>query len=469
MKRLAMVVLLLLLGPALVHGSDRSDGGYSEAEIHRLLAPIALYPDTLLSQVLIASTYPLEVVEAARWSRANPGMDGAQAVEAAGDRGWDPSVTALVAFPDLIERMSSDLDWTTQLGDAFLFQEDDVIKAVQVLRQRADAAGGLEGLDQVDVIREREVIVIRSRAPDVVYVPYFNPTVVYGNWWYPAYPPVYWHPPRGYHSHAGIFWSSGVVVSSGFFFSSVDWGRRNVFVVNIHRPPQPPPARYRAGYLKPGSYHSWRHRPQHRRGVAYRHTQQGWSGSRVTRPQQSTTRRGSQSQRRSWEAQAPRQIRSVPRTSAAPQQRPRRFEQSRTEQHRSQPRPTTRGNWSGQRSGSRNESSAMPSQRRGSSGNALQGGPRVDRSNPLHGSGRQGQARRDSGGQRQHRSGGARSGGESRQRQWSNRSSGGQRGGAAGQARGGGSAESRRGNVRHQRQGRGQGQRGGQRIRSGSR
>jgi hypothetical protein len=244
--------------------------GFTQAELDQMLAPIALYPDALLSQVLIASTYPLEIVEAARWSQRNAGLEGEAAVEAVADRGWDPSVKALVAFPDLLAQMNEDLEWTRRLGDAMLYQEPAVMDSIQFLRARADAAGSLESTENVRVIREEKTIIIEPAETRVVYVPYYDPYIVYGTWWRPAYPPVYWARPSYYYrGYPGFYWGSGIHVSSGFFFSSFYWPQSSIVIVNTPRYYQP--ARYYGSkhYYKPGQ--RWKHNPVHRRGVAYRH------------------------------------------------------------------------------------------------------------------------------------------------------------------------------------------------------
>src|SRR5690606_8756724 len=147
----------------------------SEAEREQLLAPIALYPDSVLSHVLIAATYPLEVVMAARWTEEHPELEGAAAVEAVEDEGWDPSVQALVAFPDLLQRMSQDLDWTERLGEAFLADEEALLDSVQNLRQQAYDAGSLNDLDYLAVSREAERhIVIEPVRREVIYVPWYD-------------------------------------------------------------------------------------------------------------------------------------------------------------------------------------------------------------------------------------------------------------------------------------------------------
>ncbi len=246
---------------------------FSQAELDQMLAPIALYPDTVLSHILIAATYPLEVVEAARWSAAHPGLDGEAAVQAVEHKDWDPSVQALVAFPHLIQRMGDEISWTHKLGDAFLTQEERVVGTIQGLREQAWAEGHLQQQEHIQVHREPEVIVIEPAVREVVYVPYYDTRVVYGNWWWPAHPPVYWvHPVHyGPRSHVAFYWGSGVHVSYGFYFSSFHWPRRQVVVVHHHHHRQRPPRFYSGRDVARYRYAShWRHNPHHRRGVAYR-------------------------------------------------------------------------------------------------------------------------------------------------------------------------------------------------------
>jgi hypothetical protein len=238
---------------------------FTQAELDQMLAPVALYPDELLSQVLMAATYPLEVVEATRFARAHPELKGQDAVRAAKDRPWDPSVKAMLAFPQILDRMDQDLDWTRRLGDAFLAQQEQVMDTVQALRKRADEAGNLKETEHVRVVREERTIIVRNRYPDVVYVPYYDPTLIYGSWWWPDYQPVRWSPWTGYRyysGYSGFFWGPSIVVGHGFFFSHYDWRDRYVRIVEV--PPfyyrHPPPPRYR-----------WEHEYRHRKGVPYRH------------------------------------------------------------------------------------------------------------------------------------------------------------------------------------------------------
>jgi hypothetical protein len=247
---------------------------YTQAELDQMLAPIALYPDPLLSQILMAATYPLEVSEAARWSRANPGLQGDDAVRAAEQENWDPSVKSLTAFPQLLQRMGEKSDWTRDLGDAFLAQEAQVMDTVQQLRRRAQAAGTLQSGEQIAVQQQGQIISVLPASPAVVYVPYYDPWVAYGSWWWPAFPPVVWAPWPGYASYyrpglrVGFWWGAPVGLSVNFFFGNFDWQRRAVRVV------RPTVYYYRAPLVvnraAPPAPGRWQHDPAHRQSVSYR-------------------------------------------------------------------------------------------------------------------------------------------------------------------------------------------------------
>ena len=250
--------------PAVVLPQDQLDA---------LLAPIALYPDQLLSQVLMASTYPLDVVAAARFVQQNPGLQGEALNQALADKPWDPSVLSLTAFPQVLAMMNDKLEWTQQLGDAFLANEPQVMQTVQSLRSRAQAAGNLQSTPQQTVVVQDRVIVIEPAQPQYVYVPVYNPTVVYGPWWVPAYRPWYWYPPSiygyppmGSAFAAGIVWGSAWTVSANHWgWAHPNWrsGTINVNVNNNYFLSRPQYGnRYQNG--------TWQHSPEQRRGVAYR-------------------------------------------------------------------------------------------------------------------------------------------------------------------------------------------------------
>ena len=271
-QQLIIVALTAVVASACasVPASSSQEPWFSQAEIDQMLAPVALYPDSVLSHVLIAATYPLEVVQAARWSRENPGLDGEVAVAAVEYQDWDPSVKALVAFPELLRRMDDDIAWTQRLGDAFLVQEADVVASIQHLRDQAYASGHLRSNEHVRVVRETKVIYIEPVRTRTVYVPYYDPRVVYGSWHWSAYPPVYWHHPPRYVSGVSFYWGPAYRIAPTFYFSSFHWSRKQVVVVNHHH-----------HYHRDRHFHSgrdvanyrearhWQHNPHHRRGVNY--------------------------------------------------------------------------------------------------------------------------------------------------------------------------------------------------------
>ena len=242
---------------------------FTAQELDALVAPIALYPDALLSQILMASTYPLEVVQAARWSKANPGLSGDDAVKKAGKETWDVSVMSLVAFPNVLEMMNEKLDWTQKLGDAFLGQQGEVLAAVQRLRQLAKNNGNLESNQQQVVRSEAQSIIIEPAQPQTIYVPAYNPTVVYGAWPYPAYPPYYypgvaaWYP--GTALLTGLAWGVGFA-AAGAMFGGCNWGGGNVNV-NVNRATSINSNFNRNSVSSSGN---WQHNAQHRGNAAYR-------------------------------------------------------------------------------------------------------------------------------------------------------------------------------------------------------
>jgi Protein of unknown function (DUF3300) len=249
----------------------------SQDQLDSLLAPIALYPDQLLSQVLMASTYPLDVVEAARFVQQNPGLKGTALDQALATKSWDPSVQSLAAFPQVLAMMNDKLDWTQQLGDAFLANEGQVMQTVQTLRGRAQAAGNLQSTPQQKVVVQEKTIIIEPAQPQVVYVPVYNPTVIYGAWWAPAYrpwywypPPIYGYPPMGAAITAGFVWGTAWAISSNHWgWANPNWhggnininvNHNNVFINN------------RPAYGNSVNNGNWQHYPEQRKGVAYRDT-----------------------------------------------------------------------------------------------------------------------------------------------------------------------------------------------------
>ncbi len=237
---------------------------FSQQELDQLVAPIALYPDALLTQVLMASTYPLEIVAAERWIKANPGLKDKALEDALQGQPWDPAVKSLTVFPQVLTMMSDKLDWTQKLGDAFLAQQKDVLATVQSLRGKAVAQGSLKDSKEQTVATTQEnnttVIKIEPTNPEVVYVPTYNPTVVYGAWPYPAYPPYYWYPPGYVAGGALLGFTAGVIVG-GALWGGVNWGHGDVNV-NVNR--------YNNFNRTNISDGNWNHRPEHRGAVPYR-------------------------------------------------------------------------------------------------------------------------------------------------------------------------------------------------------
>jgi hypothetical protein len=214
---------------------------FNAEQLDALLAPIALYPDALLAQVLMASTFPLQVVGAGRWIEdpAHKSLSGDALANAVEPQTWDPSVKSLVPFPLVLALMNSNLDWTQQLGYAFADQQAAVMNSVQRLRFQAQAAGNLQTTEQQVVRTEKQVIIIEPAQPTVVYVPSYNPTIVYGAWPYPTYPPVYLPPPPGYVFGtalvSGMAFAAGVaVVGSLWGWARPGWGGGYVNV-NVNR------------------------------------------------------------------------------------------------------------------------------------------------------------------------------------------------------------------------------------------
>lgn len=191
--KLVLAIGAALLGALLLINAAQAQRTYHQGELDAMLAPIALQPDSVVAQVLIAATHPEDVAAAARWSRANPHLRGDDAVRAVYYERWDASVKALVAVPELLIRMDESPQWLHDLGEAFRWQQPHVMETVQQLRRRAQAAGHLANSDEQVVYHSAEAIYVQPRT-EVVYVRYYDPYVVYGPWWWPHYRPVYWRP-----------------------------------------------------------------------------------------------------------------------------------------------------------------------------------------------------------------------------------------------------------------------------------
>jgi hypothetical protein len=257
---------------------------FTEQELSQMLAPIALYPDALLSQILMASTYPLEVVMANRWAAEHKGLKEDALALALEEQPWDPSVKSLVNFPQILDMMNQKLEWTQRLGDAFLAQQEDLMSTVQRLRERAAKEGNLKTTREQKVIVEQgtRTIIIEPADPVVIYVPVYDPLVVYGRWWYPAFPPFYYvppYPPGFLVAGPHFFFWAGIPISLawGYAWGAFDW-HRHVIYVDVHRHTHINRhirhERYMRYYGREWTPRSgdirWRHNPSHRRGVVYR-------------------------------------------------------------------------------------------------------------------------------------------------------------------------------------------------------
>ncbi len=280
MKRISVLCLFLWgmmaisgLTASFSYGQDQNPPPASiatAAQLDQMLAPIALYPDSLLSQVLMASTYPLEIVEADRWLKANPTLKGDSLDSALQSKTWDASVKSLAYVPQVLSMLDEKLDWTTKLGDTFLAQEKDVMDSIQRLRAKAQAAGTLKTTQEQKVVVEKEIIQIQPANPQVVYVPVYNPTVVYGAWAYPAYPPYPVYPP-GYVAASNFVSFTAGFVAGAALYGGFNWGSHNVYInnnnyffnrqTNIYN-------RQNNLYNRPGQ-NTWQHDPNHRQGVPY--------------------------------------------------------------------------------------------------------------------------------------------------------------------------------------------------------
>lgn len=270
-RRLLVALLAFSVLAALPAGAQTAgDDVYRQDELDQLLAPIALYPDQLLTQILIAATYPLDVVEAARFVQQNPQLNGEALDQALADKNWDPSVQSLAAFPQVLAMMDDKLAWTQRLGDAFLVDQTRVMNTVQALRRKARDTGNLQSTPQQSVLTQDNDIIIEPAQPDLVYVPAYDPSIVYGPWWAPAYPPWFWYPPPNYGYAVGVVITTGIIFGVARVVSQDHWrwahpdwrGHRiNVNTGNNrfwNRAGNPPPANG-----------NWLHRPAQRRGVAY--------------------------------------------------------------------------------------------------------------------------------------------------------------------------------------------------------
>ncbi|MCC6198023.1 MAG: DUF3300 domain-containing protein, partial [Burkholderiales bacterium] len=282
------IALLVLLALAAVPARAQAPKPFTQAELDQMLAPIALFPDALLAQALMAATYPADVALAVDWAFAHRQLEGDAAVKAVQDQPWDPSVQSLVAFPKVLAMFGENPRWVQDLGDAFLDQPQDVMDSVQFLRAKAKDAGNLATNAQQVVTVEpappppttvvvnappppAQIITIAPANPQVIFVPIYNPVWAFGPWWHPAFPPFFFPPPPrwgwGWSSaaHAGFWWGVGVGVSYALW-GGVNWRTHNVNInvnhwnnINVNRRID---SRDRNV--------DWRHEARNRRGVPYR-------------------------------------------------------------------------------------------------------------------------------------------------------------------------------------------------------
>jgi hypothetical protein len=273
-----LLIVLIAMPPGVIAQEAATATPLKPEELEQLCAPIALHPDSLVSQILMASTYPLEVVQAERWAKQNASLKGDALTKALEAQDWDPSVKSLVNFPQVLTMMSEKLDWTTKLGDAFIADQKSVLDTVQKLRAKAQEAGNLKTTKEQTVVVEEKIIKIEPANPQVVYVPSYNPTVVYGSWPYPAYPPYYYYPP-GYVATSMFAFGAGVAMGAawGYAWGNCNWGGGDVDIDvnrnfnsnrNIDR------SKYQGGDRGQGGRGQgsgrFQHNPEHRKGVSYR-------------------------------------------------------------------------------------------------------------------------------------------------------------------------------------------------------
>ena len=249
----------------------RSSRYCSNSLSQALVAPIALYPDPLLAQTLVASTYPLEIVQLEQWMAKHPGLKDKALADSVAKQPWDPSIQSMAAVPEVVKRLADDIQWTTELGNAFLAQQDDVMDAVQALRKKAVDKGALatdehQVVDTV-VVEKQSVIVVQPADTTVVYVPVYSPTVVYGPPAYYPYPPIYYPPPPPPGAYfvaftAAVVWRSAVWGGSCCYAGWGHGGGNTVIINNNNNFNQ---INHRGGT----GNNNWQHNPQHRGGTPY--------------------------------------------------------------------------------------------------------------------------------------------------------------------------------------------------------
>lgn len=285
-----LCVLLAQPAESLLHPRQTTNAGAGSAskipadQLDSLVAPIALYPDPMLAQVLAASTYPLEIMQLQQWMQRNPNLKDKALADAVMNQPWDPSVQALAGLPDVVKRLADDIQWTADLGNAFLAQQSDVMDAIQRMRKKAQDRGTLKSTEQVkvetQVIEKKEVVVIEQANPQVIYVPSYNPVVVWGPPVYPyyPYPPIYYPPPGYYAAGVAIAWGAGFAMGAfwgGGWGWHTGWGGNDIDIDidnNFNRNSNRNINRGDRNQVNPnrgGAGNKWQHNPQHRGGTPY--------------------------------------------------------------------------------------------------------------------------------------------------------------------------------------------------------
>lgn len=355
--------------PPVPAATSASAKTFSQQDLDQILAPIALYPDALLAQIFMASTYPLEIVEAARWVKANPNVKDKALEDAMQKQTWDPSVKSLTTMPQVLGQMNDKLDWTQKLGDAFLAQQKEVMSTVQSLRAKAKAAGNLESTGQQVVTVETQdnqtIYVIESPQPDVIYVPTYDPTVVYGVWWY-AYPPYYMYPPH-YVYPPGVAFAAGVIVGAAIW-GNCNWHGGNV---NVHV------EHYNSFNRTNINNPDWNHNVDHRKGVPYKDQKVAQQYNRGANDQAAKSREDFRGRAETGRAELQDMDRSQMQDRAQQADRDRASQRAPTASDRGGSDRASSGGFSGADSGaSARAASARGSASRGGGGRAGGGGGR---------------------------------------------------------------------------------------------
>jgi len=384
------MIVLLAMPPGTWAQQAGQPPAIKQEELDQLLAPIALYPDSLVAQILMASTYPLEIVQADRFAKQNKNLKGDALTKALEQQTWDPSVKSLVNFPQVLTMMSEKLDLTQKLGDAFLAQQKAVMDTIQSLRAKAQAAGNLKTTKEQTVIVEQKIIKIEAASPQVVYVPVYNPTVVYGVWAYPAYPPYYYYPPGYVATTAAVSFATGVAVGAawGYAWGSTNYNSGNVNVnVNQNTTVNSNITRTNIQTMPASGQGQWQHSSTNRQGVPYsnpavaqaynqasptqkvdaRQAYRGYTGSALTPAEQQQAQQTAQQAQQQQKAQQAQQTQQQQQTGQQAQQQQKAQQAQQTQQARGGEQPRT-----SEASGNRGSA--------GQSGGASQFGGGADRS-----------------------------------------------------------------------------------------